>query len=330
MNLCEQLEDIALPSVREIGTKKKVRKLTQYLNQENVKRPYTDMKLPPSQKFLEAGVYKIKSDMKGIFYEVHEVNTDELLRFKDERYDEVLNEIDDFWTDERKEKFSDMGFSHKRGIILYGEAGVGKSCLMKLVMEQMINQEAVVFIADSCGIYNLREGLKEFKEVEPDRDCVVILEDIDEAMQYNEKAFLNLFDGDDQVDGVLYLATTNHIGKISERFKRPGRFDRKLKVHLPPREGRHAYLMTKLGVNEDEGTIGELADDTSNFSFAMLRELLVASYCLGQDRDTVIKRIRGGLEESHYSEFELNSMLGSLSQRKNTSLSLQVLEVIYD
>lgn len=310
MNLCEEVEDV-LQSVKSIGKKLKRKvKLTQYLNQDNVKRPYTDMTLPPSQQVLEAGIYKIKSDMKGPYFEVHEVNTDELLRFKDERYDEVLNEINDFWTNERKEKFKNMGFTHKRGIILYGEAGVGKSCLMKLVMEQMIEQDDIVFIADSHSVYDLREGLKQFKEVEPDRNCVVILEDIDEAMQYNEKAFLNLFDGDEQINGVLYLATSNHIEKLSDRFKRPGRFDRLLKIHLPPREGRLAYLNAKLGCNEDEDIIGELADDTDGLSFGQLRELLVASYCLGQEKDKVLMRLKGngGLEES-YTEQELDSFL---------------------
>lgn len=237
MNLCEEV-GIVLDVVNQIGKNQKRKKhLTQYLNQDNVKRPCPNMTLPPTEQFLEPGVYKIKMDMRGVFYEIHTVNTDELLRFKDERYEEVLNEIGDFWTDDRKEKFKNLGFSHKRGIILYGEAGVGKSCLMKLVMEQSINNGDVVFIADSHSVTTLREGLKEFKEIEPDRNCIVMLEDIDESMQWNEKAFLNLFDGDDQIDGVLYLATTNHINKISDRFKRPGRFDRKLKIHLPPKEG---------------------------------------------------------------------------------------------
>jgi ABC-type glutathione transport system ATPase component len=207
MNLSEQVSE-TLQSVKQIGkSNKRKRVYTQYLNQDNRKRPSQHLELPPRQEFLEAGVYKLKSDFSGIFYEVHEINTDELLRFKDERYEEVLNEINDFWTKERKDKFKNMGFTHKRGIILFGEAGVGKSCLMKLVMEQMIEQGDIVFLADSDSIYRLKEGIRQFKEIEPDRNCIVILEDIDEAMKYGEKAFLNLFDGDDQIDGVLYLAT---------------------------------------------------------------------------------------------------------------------------
>lgn len=330
MKLTEQAEvAMEAPIVRSIGGvgNKKKKQFTQYLNQENVKRPYGNASLPPRQQRLEAGVYKIKSDLKGIFFEVHNVNTDELLRFQDERYETVLNEIDDFFTDGRKEKFDTLGFSHKRGVMLYGEPGVGKSCLMKLVMEQMINRDDIVFIANSQDIYNLREGLNEFKEVEPSRNCVVILEDIDEAMRYNEKAFLNLFDGDDQVNGVLYLATTNHLNVMSDRFKRPGRFDRILEIKKPPREGRLAYLQAKLGVNEDEGTLEELADDTDNFSFGQLREFLVAHYCLGQTKSDVLKRLKGiENKDEQYSEGFCNSALDYVFNKLDETLC----EAVYD
>ena len=79
MNICEDVGR-ALDSVKTIGRGQKRKKiLTQYLNQDNVKRPSPNMVLPPRQQFLEAGVYKIKSDIQGIFYEIHNIKTDELL-----------------------------------------------------------------------------------------------------------------------------------------------------------------------------------------------------------------------------------------------------------
>jgi hypothetical protein len=74
------------------------------------------------------------------------------LRFADERYEEVLTEIHDFWTEERKEKFKKMGFTHKRGIILYGEAGVGKSRLL-LEMVNRLPEDGFQYLEGRCLQY---------------------------------------------------------------------------------------------------------------------------------------------------------------------------------
>jgi hypothetical protein len=270
-----------------INGQKRVKSVVQYTKNGNVSSPVGKIKLEGK---LSPGVYNVRSSFEmGTFFEQADIRSDEILRFKDERQDTVINEIGQFW--ELKGDFDDMGFVHKRGMMLYGPPGSGKTCVLKLVMEEMVKQGNIVFLVKSVG--SLLEGLKSFREIESDRRCVVILEDIDKMVQYDEHSLLELFDGETQVDNVLYLATTNHIDRLPERMLRSGRFDRKVEVPFPPLEGRKAYLEMKLKKKKlTEVEIKDIANETDGLSFGDLRELLVSVYCLKYSMAETIKRLK--------------------------------------
>lgn len=285
---------------------KRVRTLTQYTKNGNVSRPTRD-----SKPTLESGVYRIGSDIAGVFFDVHEVNTDDLLRFEDSRYNQILEEVSKFW--ELKPKFKSLGFTAKRGIIMYGRPGVGKSCLIKTMMEDVVSDGNVVFISNNP--YSLVEGLKMFKEVEPERKCLVVLEEVDE-MLYNVKVLSDLFDGDDQIDDVLFVGTTNYIDRIPQKMLREGRFDRKVEVLPPPIEGRLEYLRQKLGMLESDDTIHEHAEITEDFTFAQLREFLIGVYCYDKNPNDVAENIASGsgLHESKKEKLDEKKLENELYQ----------------
>jgi cell division protease FtsH len=267
---------------------------------------------------LEAGVYNIEATMTGIQFEKHSINTDKLLRFKDSRYEAVLKEIEEFWN--IGEDFQDLDFTHKRGVLLFGAPGTGKSCLLKLVIESITKERGdIVFLCRRPGL--LIEGLRQFREVEPDRKALVILEDVDQ-MCYDDQALTELFDGDKQINGVLFLGTTNYLERMSARMLRDGRFDRKLEVKNPPKEGRKAYLEAKLGNHKRKDLIPELTEKTDGFSFAQMRELLVSVCCYKYDVDSSIDRIRNGIDEAKVSDEELETKLNSISLNENKAAKL--------
>jgi len=281
------------------GTKKQ-QVLIQYQVGENIFMPMGHIR---TVKTLPSGIYNIKSSMSGPYYELAEIKTDNLLRFADARYNMILEEIGRFW--DIKDNFKDMGFVHKRGLLLYGSPGTGKSCLLKQVMEDVVKKGDIVFISNGSS-YQLKEGLSAFREVEPDRQVLSIMEDIDE---FDEHTILQLFDGDTLVDNVLFLGTTNYINKLAPRLLREGRFDRKIQIDNPPIEGRVAYFNYKLGKKESKEKIRSMAEKTKGFSFGQLREFLVSVYCLKYDVDETVKRIRNGREEFNLTEEQLDSKL---------------------
>src|SRR5258705_13886621 len=72
-----------------------------------------------------------------------------------------------------------------------------------------------------------------FRVIEKDRPLVIIFEDIENLCTggSTETLLLNVLDGLDQLENVVYLATTNYIEKLKERImNRPSRFDRRIYV----------------------------------------------------------------------------------------------------
>lgn len=265
---------------------------------------------PTTIEKLEAGVYKACTNMAGqAFFSIHEAKTDELLRFEDPRHELVIGEIKKFW--ERKESFKEMGFTHKRGMLLTGDPGTGKSCILKLVMEDVVAEGDLVFIVREP--YSLIKCLESLREIEPDRNVLAVMEDADEMCRYSEHAMLELFDGDNQFDNLLILGTTNYPDRFAPRMMRPGRFDRKLQISVLPEAGRKAYFQKKLGANEKTAVhVDKYVNLTKGFSFAQMREFLVATHCLGHTPMEAAKRVRSGkIEEgvSEVTESDLDSKL---------------------
>ncbi len=233
---------------------------------------------------LPAGVYTAHSSMQGPYLQAASLQTDDLLRFEDPTHKAILGEIDDFWG--LKEQYKSMGFLHNRAILMHGPPGSGKTCISKIVIDDVINRGNIVI--NCTSLYDFLGPVKAFREVEPERQILIAMEDVDSIG--GQSKLLPLLDGEDSLNNVMYLATTNYIHKIQDRLMRPGRFDRKINVPCPPIAGRTAFLENKLG--KENPMVTTLAEATEGLSFAHMRELLIGIYCLKQPVESVINRLR--------------------------------------
>lgn len=300
------------PVVEYLTEAKRKQIYKKYIVRDNTFQPVGEV---VTIKEVPAGIYKIGRNMQGLYFEQHDLNTDKILRFEDSRYNEILREIDKFWG--LKENYKNMGFTHKRGILLYGVPGSGKSCLLKIAMEDSVKNDNIVLIAKSGSM--LAEGLTQIKDIEKKRKVLAIIEDIDEIVRYNEHSILELFDGENQMDNILFLATTNYINRLPARILRASRFDRKIEIENPPYNGRYAYLENKLKGQKNEMELKVLAEKTNGFSFGQLREFIVAAYCLKQNEDQVISRLRANLETSLIEGFNFKKYKDTICESKNLS-----------
>jgi hypothetical protein len=258
----------------------------QFLTTGNTSKPVGKVTLEPS---LQPFAYRIENSMEGPTFTKFAPNTDELYLFESGPMKGILEEIDRFWG--LKENFTKFGFLHNRGILVEGPPGTGKSSLFQQVTEMMINRGDVIFF--TTDVSALREGLKNYREVEPERKVVVVFEDIDEVVGYSERSLLQLMDGDAQIQNVLYLASTNYLNRIPPRLLRPGRFDKVIHLGTPQLEARLTYLNKKLEGKETPEKIKWLAEQTHGLSFGHLRELIIGGYALKEPISEVIKRLRG-------------------------------------
>jgi len=261
------------------------RSLIQYIREGNTFRPAGKIEL---HEELPPASYNVGSDMQGPFLELFQPVTDELVHFEDSKMDSVIKEVDKFWG--LKENFKRLGYLHNRGILLHGPPGTGKTCLVHQITESMVDSGDLIFHANN--VYGLKSALSAYRSVEPERRTVIVLEDMDEYIGHQERAMLQLLDGSSATDNVLFLGSTNYISKFPPRLLRPGRFDKKVHIDMPPMNGRAAYLEHKLGEIEEADVIESLAEKTDGFSFGHLRELVIAGYAFQEDLDSTISRLR--------------------------------------
>jgi SpoVK/Ycf46/Vps4 family AAA+-type ATPase len=249
----------------------------------NTYRPTTRTvdELPP-------GSYGCLVDDRGVGFEKHTVNTAELIRFPDSLADEVINEFDVFWT--KKEKYEERGEPHKRGFLLHGPPGGGKTSTIAFIIKDFVAAGGIVF---EFG-YFTPLCITQFRSIEPDRKILVVMEDIDAMVHEDsemEQRVLQFLDGSVQHTNTIIMATTNYPEKLSDRIvNRPSRFDRVTFVGVASEEDRRIYLKEKAKtLSEDD--IAAWAKDTEGYTFAHLKELIIAVEIFELDYSETLERL---------------------------------------
>jgi transitional endoplasmic reticulum ATPase len=185
--------------------------------------------------------------------------------------------------------YSDFAVPWKRGIILHGVPGNGKTVSIKALMSSLHDREDkipslyVKSFDDKCKgeQYSIRQIFTQARSCAP---CLLIFEDLDSLVGDNVRSyFLNEVDGLESNDGILMIGSTNHLDKLDPAIaKRPSRFDRKYHFKIPGTEQRIAYaeywrkkLLKNKTVAFEEELCPIIAQLTDGFSFAYMKELFV-------------------------------------------------------
>jgi hypothetical protein len=239
------------------------------------------------------GVYEINcSPNIGLFFRKIPVKTEGLLKFPDSNSDRVVGEIQKFW--EREDAFREYGLTFKRGILLYGPPGSGKSCTVQLIMADVIAKGGIAVNFRDPNLFI--EGLRVLRQIQPKCPVVTILEDIEATIQmYSESEILNILDGVNDVDHTVFLATTNYPKMLGPRIvNRPSRFDKRFKIGHPSDVARKMYFENLIGdrkVKELGIDLNKWVEDTDKMSIAHLKELFIAVVILGDDYKDAIRTL---------------------------------------
>lgn len=242
-------------------------------------------------KRLKTGMYSIRW-FKGVpAFEGRDLTLDELYVFPGSTAETVLAEVSFFWS--MGQKYAAHNLLHRRGFLFHGSQGHGKTSVIKLLMQDMLNnRDGVVFLCNTDPeLVDL--AIQHFRQVEPLRNIMCVYEDIDALIEsWGEDHILSLLDGENQTNHVLNVATSNYPDKLDFRLtNRPRRFDTIIKMGVASREERDAYFAKKLSfVSEEEHQLW--LDASLDFSFAALAEMVIAIRILGHDFNLTIDRLR--------------------------------------
>jgi SpoVK/Ycf46/Vps4 family AAA+-type ATPase len=257
----------------------------------------TERQLPP-------GAYGCTLNQYGEV-QIHrrDLQVDDLIDFADSLPGKILDEIEMFWS--LGETFQRYGYLHRRGYLLYGPQGSGKSSVVHQVVHRIINKGHVAVFCDHPGF--LTRGMEIFRKIEPDRPLVCIFEDIDAIIEmHGDSELLGWLDGSHQINKVINIATTNYPERLDRRIvSRPRRFDRIIKIEPPTTAMRETYLRKKLPELTSNKQLSHWVDLTDGLSFAALAELVISVACLGNTLEETVKLLRM-LEDQHLSSKEFD------------------------
>ena len=154
------------------------------------------------------------------------------------------------------EVFERLGIDPPRGVLLHGPPGCGKTLIARAVAHET---EARFFSVNGPEIIHKYYGESEahlrelFAEAARQAPSILFFDEIDAIAPRRERVFgdvekrvvsqlLTLMDGLAPRAGVIVLAATNLPDALDPALRRPGRFDREIRISAPDRDGREEIL----------------------------------------------------------------------------------------
>ncbi|KAI9723264.1 MAG: hypothetical protein M1812_001146 [Candelaria pacifica] len=221
---------------------------------------------------------------KGLYESVQNASWDDVILDEDMKR-ALIADVEGFFNE--RSAYLSFNIPWKRGVVLHGPPGNGKTISTKAIMHSLSGRSQgsipTLYVRAFIYTYQVHEVFAKARAQAP---CLLIFEDIDTLVKPQLRSyFFNEVDGLESNDGIMMLATTNHLDQLDPGLaKRPSRFDRKYLFPNPSQDERTQYCeywRKKLIDNQDIMFPARLspaiAAITYDFSFAYIKEAFVAS-----------------------------------------------------
>ena len=180
----------------------------------------------------------------------------------------------------RRELMQRLGLGVRRGILLAGPPGVGKTVISQVIARELLGEFTVIIVDARAGQHALAEVFKEARNFGP---TLIILEDVDLIVESRYAGpsstlseFLAAMDTDPMAP-ILTMASTNDVATLDVAAVRSARFDSIIEVGQPDTDAAAEILARYLdGIPgaENVNVTAVAARFPSNMSGADIREVV--------------------------------------------------------
>ena len=187
---------------------------------------------------------------------------------------DIITETNRFFSS--KEFYDKNKLPFKRGLLMYGPPGNGKTSLIRAITSLTKNSYSIMI---DCSSDDIPKDMAQYLTTVLGSNAkkILIFEDIDSLQHGNKSKFLNLLDGMTDLSSTFILATTNHIDQLDAAIvQRPSRFDRVLLIDMPKEDARSA-LITRFFPKISKKVLDEAIRETVGFSGAYFKEIFIYS-----------------------------------------------------
>jgi cell division protease FtsH len=211
-----------------------------------------------------------------------------------------LREVKEFLSDPYR--FQAVGAELPKGILLYGLPGCGKTLLARALAGEagvpFYFVSATSFVEKFVGLGAARVR-QLFEAAKRDAPSIIFIDELDAIGRFRSadavgdrefdhtlNQLLVELDGFLGSNGVLVIGATNRPELIDSALLRPGRFDRRIQVDRPDRDGREKILMLHAARRPISRRVdwGEIATNTAGLSAAELANIVNESCLLAARR----------------------------------------------
>ncbi|HEU4567134.1 MAG TPA: ATP-binding protein [Marmoricola sp.] len=168
----------------------------------------------------------------------------------------------------------------KRGLLLYGPPGVGKTHTVRYLTGQL--RDTTIVQLSGGALHLVREACSIARALQP---ALIVVEDVDLIAEERDHyggagpllfTLLNEMDGLDEDADVVFLLTTNRADLLEEALAaRPGRVDQAVEIALPDHESRRRLFELYRGaLDVDTSRLDAVLARSAGVTASFLKELL--------------------------------------------------------
>jgi ATP-dependent 26S proteasome regulatory subunit len=217
---------------------------------------------------------------------------------------------------QHRERLLAAGQHLKRGLLLYGPPGVGKTHSVRFLISQMTDVTIVELSGDS--LHAIGTACSVARTLQP---AMIVVEDVDLIAEEREMyggpspllfELLNEMDGLAEDTDVVFLLTTNRADMLEPALAaRPGRVDQAVALELPDADARRRLFALYRGeLDVDETNLDSVIDRTDGVTASFLKELLRRAALIAAEAD-------GGGDRLRVSAAQLDEALEELMDTRN-------------